>query len=312
MRFFSLLCVLSIALVLQGFALAAGVPSDDSLTAEFEVADANKDNELSQSEFAKYVLSRFGGAAPASSSSSMTSGFWSAFVNSISMILVTELGDKTFFIAAVMAMKHARAVVYAGAMGALGVMTVLSAGIGFALPQLLPKTYTHYASVVLFAFFGAKLFSEAWALHKAPPGKKNEELEEVEQELGFSAKGDSDGAGNGAGDLESAGSRATEYSDKVSGKEKSSKHQLAVITQAFTLTFLAEWGDRSQIATIALASSQNPVGVTLGGTIGHAFCTGLAVLGGRFLANYISERSVALAGGTLFWIFALHSYYVGP
>ncbi len=41
-----------------------------------------------------------------------------------------------------------------GALGALGLMTVLSAAAGFALPSLLPRVYTHYASVVLFAVFG--------------------------------------------------------------------------------------------------------------------------------------------------------------
>ena len=39
-------------------------------------------------------------------------------------ILVTELGDETFIIAAIMAMRHPRLTVYAGAMSALGLMTV--------------------------------------------------------------------------------------------------------------------------------------------------------------------------------------------
>lgn len=38
---------------------------------------------------------------------------------------------------------------FMGAIGALAVMTVLSAGIGFALPNLLPRLYTHYAAIVL-------------------------------------------------------------------------------------------------------------------------------------------------------------------
>jgi Ca2+/H+ antiporter, TMEM165/GDT1 family len=87
---------------------------------------------------------------------------------------------------------------------------------------------------------------------------------------------------------------------------------IQVFTQAFTLTFLAEWGDRSQIATIALASSKNPFGVIVGGLIGHAMCTGLAVVGGRMLAARISERTVHLVGGVLFMVFAVHSFAFGP
>lgn len=53
-------------------------------------------------------------------------GFVHAFVASLSMIIVSELGDKTFFIAAIMAMRHSRITVFAGAISALAVMTILS------------------------------------------------------------------------------------------------------------------------------------------------------------------------------------------
>ena len=36
---------------------------------------------------------------------------------------------------------------------------------------------------------------------------------------------------------------------------------------------------------------QNVLGVTIGGTLGHALCTGLAVLGGRLIAQKISVRT---------------------
>ena len=42
---------------------------------------------------------------------------------------------------------------------------------------------------------------------------------------------------------------------------------------------------------------QNVVGVTIGGTLGHALCTGLAVIGGRLIAQRISVRT-----GTYYYI----------
>lgn len=78
------------------------------------------------------------------------------------------------------------------------------------------------------------------------------------------------------------------------------------------MTFLAEWGDRSQLSTIALAAARHPAGVVLGGLLGHAFCTGLAVLGGRMLASRISERTVSLFGGSLFLFFFVAFCYWGP
>lgn len=52
------------------------------------------------------------------------------------MIIISELGDKTFLIAALMAMSHPRGVVFSAAFGALLVMSVLSAALGHAVPHL--------------------------------------------------------------------------------------------------------------------------------------------------------------------------------
>ena len=66
---------------------------------------------------------------------------------------------------------------------------------------------------------------------------------------------------------------------------------LRIFVQAFTMTFVAEWGDRSQITTIILSARENLMGVITGGIIGHAICTGLGVLGGRMIAQKISVRT---------------------
>merc|ERR1719285_411975 len=125
----------------------------------------------------------------------------------------------------------------------------------------------------------------------------SDELEEVEAEL--DKKQEDVPADEEAAQTEAAVAKGDAKMQKIA-------------LQAFTLTFLAEWGDRSQIATIALAAAKEPFGVTLGATIGHGMCTGLAVIGGKLLASRISERMVLLSGGVLFILFALFALIQGP
>ena len=89
--------------------------------------------------------------------------FLQGFVETFSVIVVSELGDKTFFIAAIMAMKHPRWTVFIGAISALGVMHVMSAFFGYAI-TVIPRLYTYYLSSFLFAVFGIKMLREGWKM----------------------------------------------------------------------------------------------------------------------------------------------------
>lgn len=233
-----------------------------------------------------------------------TNKFWTALWNSVGMILATEIGDKTFFIAAILAMRHGQGVVFTGALSALAVMTILSVCIGFVLPSILPREYTHYCAILLFFYFGLKLLWEAQQMIRKGEGKgPSEELEEAELEL----------AAKGLVESKHDDEDASLEEGKHNIKESLPINQklLHILSQAFVLTFLAEWGDRSQIATIALASDKDPLGVVLGAVFGHSICTGVACVGGKYLAAKITERTVMLTGGCLFIIFGLHSLIAG-
>jgi len=106
-------------------------------------------------------------------------GFAHGFVASLSVIIVSELGDKTFFIAAILAMKHSRCLVFSGAISALAFMTVLSVFLGFAT-VIIPRTFTYYAGTILLALFGVKMLYEGY---KMSPDEGKEELEAVHEEL---------------------------------------------------------------------------------------------------------------------------------
>ncbi|XP_017057593.1 uncharacterized protein LOC108098907 isoform X1 [Drosophila ficusphila] len=421
--------------------------------------------------------------------------FLDAFTASISVILLTELGDKTFFIAAIMAMRHPRLIVFGGAISALALMTVLSCLFGWAA-NFIPKIYTYYISTALFLIFGLKMLYDGY---KMKPTDAQEELEEVQTDLrkredelmrkasrmyedadakrknsnsdkedaseqalihgrnslstatGATTVGDSDmqhrqrkqrnqnhhnnnnsttttnhsstkqnscdktgnddvdhhesevflkeggriveqlkmksfqsspahsaassnqteqtnsmaastttvdvqlaghptdpsaggapepraplaghesmhslngslngdSAGNANGSLKARLDRdvnAALVNDAESGRRRPQKRgatyfTMRILAQAFTMTFLAEWGDRSQLTTILLAASKDVYGVITGGIIGHCICTGLAVIGGRLVASKISVRTVTIVGGIVFIGFAVYAVAIPP
>ncbi|KAL6577694.1 hypothetical protein OROMI_010022 [Orobanche minor] len=196
------------------------------------------------------------------------------FTKSLAMTVLSEIGDKTFFAAAILAMRHPRRLVLSGCLGALIVMTILSAVVGWAAPNLIPRKWTHHITTVLFLGFGL------WSLWDAFKEGEAEELAEVEKELNADVKSNGE---------------TRENNKDVDDLKKQSRPFLTqflspILLKAFSITFFGEWGDKSQIATIGLAADENPVGVVLGGILGQALCTTAAVLGGKSLASQISEK----------------------
>ncbi|KAI9553912.1 hypothetical protein GHT06_019182 [Daphnia sinensis] len=232
-------------------------------------------------------------------------GFAHAFLASLSVIIVSELGDKTFFIAAIMAMRHSRVVVFSGAILALVIMTCISVLFGW-VTVIIPRVYTYWISTALFAAFGLKMLKEGYSMS---PNEGQEEFEEVQSDLKKQEDEEKEKETTQLLDEEAGGSsvqKALTLRQRISG------YIPKVFLQALTLTFLAEWGDRSQLATIILAAREDIFGVMLGGVLGHGLCTGLAVLGGRMIAQRISVKTVTLVGGVVFLIFAVSALFFDP
>lgn len=77
-------------------------------------------------------------------------------------ILATEFGDETFIVAALMAMRHEKLVVFGGAITALVIMTVLSTALGFIVPNLISRHTTGVLAGCLYTFFGLRLMYIAY------------------------------------------------------------------------------------------------------------------------------------------------------
>ncbi len=109
-------------------------------------------------------------------------GFYQAF----SLVFVSEIGDKTFFIAGLLAMKTSRLISFVGSMGALAAMTLVSVIIGqifHAVPSGIADgiPLDDLAAVFAFTFFGIKTLREAWEIDGDSTGTMDVELAEAKE-----------------------------------------------------------------------------------------------------------------------------------
>lgn len=229
-----------------------------------------------------------------------------SFVMAVSMIGLSEIGDKTFLIAVLMAMRHSRLFVFSSAASSLAIMTILSGVVGHTVVSFISERYTAFLAALLFLVFGYKLTMEGLEMSK--DAGVEEELAEVEEEIV-------------ANDMNS---KLDDMESGVGGVLNEKKQQASLLNkiydlaslifspawvQIFVMNFLAEFGDRSQISIIALASDNNYWFTIAGAVVGHLICCGLAVIGGKYLASKISMRTVTLAGAFCFFLFAIIYLY---
>ncbi|KAL3146299.1 hypothetical protein ABBQ32_002998 [Trebouxia sp. C0010 RCD-2024] len=193
------------------------------------------------------------------------------------LIFASEIGDKTFFIAALLAMRVGKWLSFTGSVAALSLMTFISVAIGVVFKNV-PKQLSssipigQYLGTALLVYFGLKTLKEAW---------------------------DTPDDAESGSELESAESSLSSYTGSLGGAWWQKFFEVG------SLIFVAEWGDRSMLATIALGAAQSPAGVATGAIFGHAIATAIAVIGGSIASQYISEKTIGYIGGVLFLAFAV-------
>jgi len=170
--------------------------------------------------------------------------------------------------ALILSVRHKPRWVFIGAFAALVVVSLISLGIGFGLRGLIPTTLTNWLAAGLFLGFGLKLLLDAQGLI----GGQDDE--------------------------------AAAAIDRAESKQQI-KGPWLIIWKVFTLVFIAELGDRTQIATVVLATAPGFgfQGLLLGTLGGHALVTWITVSAGSWIRGKISEKLLYQLSGGLFILF---------
>ena len=199
-----------------------------------------------------------------------------AFGSSLTAITLAELGDKTFFMALILAVRHRARWVFIGSFAALTAVTLISLALGYGLRELLPQSLVPWLAAVLFLSFGIKLLIDAQGM---AANAATEEKAEAEQAI------------------------------TTAESSKAFNTAWAVIWEAFVLVFIAELGDRTQFTTIFMVTAPAQVfsfgGLLAGTLLGHALVTWLAVGAGKWIGQWVNERLLYRLSGGLFLVFGL-------
>merc|ERR1719272_1349690 len=171
----------------------------------------------------------------------------------------------------------------------LAAHVAIAAVFGYAFAHMIPIMYLNFGAAVLYAVFAVLFFKD---YQDADPDAdiiaagKEDAAEDCEEAV----KEDSYGATDGKKPV------------KKSALERTWKLSMA----CFITMFIAEWGDRTQIAMIGAAASQPLVGVVIGSLAAFFLLTLSAVIVGSVLGNQkLSEKTVHLVSSISFVVFAI-------
>eukprot|EP00668_Euglena_longa_P015342 GGOE01019415.1.p1 GENE.GGOE01019415.1~~GGOE01019415.1.p1 ORF type:complete len:424 (-),score=10.63 GGOE01019415.1:138-1409(-) len=229
------------------------------------------------------IFPPIGHAVQAVFSANAAMNLGSGFVQAFPLIFFSEIGDKTFFISGLLAVKYGKLVSYCGSMVALVAMSVVAVLMGQVFHAVPPSLVNglpldDYAATLLFAYFGLQAFREAASMSPDRNSARNDDQLEEAQDV--------------VEDL---------------GNVKGSKFW-PLFFSTFSLVFAAEFGDKSFLATIGLGAAQNPFSVIAGAVVGHGLATAIAVVSGSLVSRYLSKRAICLISGMFFLTFAATSF----
>jgi putative Ca2+/H+ antiporter (TMEM165/GDT1 family) len=179
---------------------------------------------------------------------------WNTLLTSFGLIFVAELGDKTQLAVLAQTCKYRRPwAVLLGASLALIAVTALGAAGGQLVSQLVPPAVLRWGAAAAFVVMGVLVAREAL--------KDGEEDPET----------------------------ACSEDEEPSGASPFARNWKA-FAATFGLLFVAELGDKTQLAVLSMATKSAPWLVFVGGGVALTAVTALAVVGGEGLCRLIPKR----------------------
>jgi putative Ca2+/H+ antiporter (TMEM165/GDT1 family) len=233
------------------------------------------------------------------------------FLRSLVMVSVAELFDKTWFMGLILALRHDKRTVFCGSFTALFLHCIIAAGLGAAAAWAVPLSYLSWAAFSLFALF-TLLYTRDF-INADPDGDviaagREEAEEETASLLAEEGKpGESIIGVHEEPPLEKWNLYETTQPRNQHTKAgvPAATRPTAVFLKCCLAVFIAEWGDRTQIAMVGQHASLPLLPVFLGSAVAFFLLSASAVMVASGVERMsLSERLVSGASALCFATFA--------
>lgn len=241
-----------------------------------------------------------------------------AVLVAFAVVFVAELGDKTQLVAMGIATRYSLKIVLTGICLAYALTQALAALLGGLLGSALPAKQIGIVAGISFLAFAV------WTLLEKDEDDDSEINSDDTSQLASSVSGDSTDVkpaptGTSAQDelgllpnsqalepevLTTSADTITDTAVTGAGA-LGAKGSLRIVLGIIGAMMLAEIGDKSMLATAAIAADRNPFGAWLGATAGIITSGCIAVFAGRFLSSRISPRATKYTSAALFGVFGV-------
>jgi len=220
-----------------------------------------------------------------------------AFLVSLTMVSMAEIFDKTWFVAFVMGMRYDKCIVFWSCFLGLVVHVFIAAAFGIAFMHVLSARTLNLLAAGLYTVF-AILYGYDWYTSDPDSDMIVAGKDEVAAEAFADPENSADDGTYGTCLSPKAGNRVPPI--------QKAQEMATIFWQCFVMVFIAEWGDRTQIAMIGIHATLPLIPVMIGSTVAFGLLTLSAVLVGSFLGDKtLSESTVKGVCALSFLVFAL-------
>ena len=210
-----------------------------------------------------------------------TQAFYPSLVQSFLVIFLSELADRTFILVLIFSLKMHWIPLVLTSLFSMYFMNIIAIVAGYTVILLIPRSLLDWIGFFCFLFFGAFWVYEGMKMeNKSVKEEYEEEIQETENNYEL-------------------------INEQENNNNHNKKSVWTLCFELFSFLCISEFGDKSEISTIAIAAVYNLYGVLIGTMLAYFFNIVIAAFLGHYIGQYLSEKTMCIIGGLLFIGFSI-------